>query len=54
MQLMWPFQWVLQGLVVLQVKVEYTLGKWRGLLAVAFRWLRQWQWGSIPREMVLK
>ena len=54
MQLMWPFQRVLQGLVAVQVKVEYTLGQWKGLLAMGFWWLGQWQWGSIPWEMVSK
>ena len=43
---------VLQMLVVMQVKGEYTLGQWRGLLAVGIWWLGQWQWGSVSRELV--
>ena len=39
-------------LVVMQVKGEYTFGQWRGLLAVGIWWLRQWQWGSVSRELV--
>ena len=38
----WPYWWVLQRLVAVQVKAEYTLGQWRGLLAVGISWHGQW------------
>ena len=38
--------------IVLQEEVEYTLGQWRGLLAVGIWCLGQWQWGSILWELV--
>ena len=53
----WPLCWVLQGFwvgIVMQVRAGYRLGQWRGLLAVGFWWLGQWQWGSILWEMVSK
>ena len=53
----WPLCWVLQGFwvgIMMQVRAGYRLGQWRGLLAVSFWWLGQWQWGSILWEMVSK
>ena len=41
MQLMLPFQWVLQGLVMLQGKVEYTL-------VVGYFGVGQWTFGVLP------
>ena len=43
---------VLQAWILMQVKGEYTLGQWKGLLAVGIWWLGQWQWGSVSRELV--
>ena len=45
MQMGWPFQWVLQGLVVLQA--GYTLAKERVLLAVGCWWLGQWTFRAL-------
>ena len=43
----------LQGFCVgIGMQAGYTLGQWRGLLAVGFWWLGQWQWGSVSRELV--
>ena len=44
----WPLCWVRQGFwvgIVMQVRAEYRLGQWRGLLEVGFWWLGQLQWG---------
>ena len=38
---MWPFQWVLQGLVVLQGETEYTL-------VVGYFGVGQWNFGALP------
>ena len=38
----------------MQVRAGYRFGQWRGLLAVGFWWLGQWQWDSISLELVSK
>ena len=43
MQLMWPFQWVLQGLVVLQGKA----GKAEYTLVVGYFGVGQWTFGAL-------
>ena len=51
----WTLWWVLQGFwvgIVMQMRAEYRLGQWRGLLAVGIWCLGQWQWGSILWELV--
>ena len=41
----WPFQWMLQGLVVLHA--GYTLAQERVLLAVGCWWLGQWTFEAL-------
>ena len=44
----WPFQWVLQGFVLLQAGYTLGLGQKRALLAVGCLLLGQWTFGALP------